>query len=229
MLQSFHPFPQGFASIFHETSQVPSFDRKTISWVIVGKKKIIITITIITLTVITRNVSNKHSPVQSGSSSDRPQQNWSIINWSSVYLTDRNCLKQGGQCCRLFSFQLHSAALCYGLLENVFQFHAPLCSLGFAVEVVPTECSVQFVYLVLHGSRGPRHFTHPFGHDVPLRSQGFGFSAIQSVVLFIGAFAQDGGWTIVEDGRGFYGCQAACRDGASTYRGVRFGWTGMCF
>lgn len=38
MLQSFRPFPQGSASIFHETSQVPSFDRQTISGVIVGKK-----------------------------------------------------------------------------------------------------------------------------------------------------------------------------------------------
>lgn len=38
MLQSFDPFPQGSASIFHETSQVPSFDRQTISGVIVGKK-----------------------------------------------------------------------------------------------------------------------------------------------------------------------------------------------
>lgn len=52
---------------------------------------------------------------------------------------------------------------------------------------------------------------------------------IQSVVLFIGAFAQDGGRAIVEDGRGLYGRQAACRDGPSADRGVWFGWTGMCF
>lgn len=55
---------------------------KQISWVITGKKRkkknIKITITIITKTVITRNVSNKHSPVQSGSFSDWPQPNWSI-------------------------------------------------------------------------------------------------------------------------------------------------------
>lgn len=52
---------------------------------------------------------------------------------------------------------------------------------------------------------------------------------IQSVVLFIAAFAQDGGWAIVKDGRGLYGRQAACRDGHSTKWGVGFGWTGMCF
>lgn len=65
------PFSTGRCKLFfRETLKVPSFDRQTISWFIVGKKKkereeIIITITIITMTVITRNVSNKHSPVQS--------------------------------------------------------------------------------------------------------------------------------------------------------------------
>lgn len=48
---------------------------------------------------------------------------------------------------------------------------------GFVVEVVPTERSVQFMYLVLQGDRGPRRLAHPFGHDVPLWSQAFGFRA----------------------------------------------------
>lgn len=52
---------------------------------------------------------------------------------------------------------------------------------------------------------------------------------IQSVVLFVAAFAQDGRGAIVEDGRGLYGRQAACRDGASADWWVGFGRTGMCF
>lgn len=65
------------------------------------------------------------------------------------------------------------------------------------------------MYLVLHGDRGPPGFTQTFGHEVPLWSQDFGFRAIQSVVLFIAAFAQDGGGAVVEDGGGLYGRQAA--------------------
>lgn len=52
---------------------------------------------------------------------------------------------------------------------------------------------------------------------------------IQSVVLFVAAFAQDGGRAVVEDGGGLYGGQAACRDGASVSWRVRFGWAGVCF
>lgn len=52
---------------------------------------------------------------------------------------------------------------------------------------------------------------------------------VQAIVLLVGAFTQDGGGAIVEDGSGLYGSQAACRDGASTKRQVWFGWTGMCF
>lgn len=103
MLQSFHPFPQGSASISHETSQVPSFDRQTISWVIVGTKNY--NNNIITMTVITRNLSNKHSPVQSGSSSDWPQPNWSI-DWSSAFWQTRTDWRKGGQCGRLLSASL---------------------------------------------------------------------------------------------------------------------------
>lgn len=60
--------------------------------------------------------------------------------------------------------------------------------------------SVQLMYLVLQGDRGPTGITHPFGHDVPLRSQAFGFRAVQSVVLLIRALAQDGGGAVVEYG-----------------------------
>lgn len=52
---------------------------------------------------------------------------------------------------------------------------------------------------------------------------------VQSVVLLVGAFAQDGGGAVVEDGGGFYGRQAAGRDGRAADRWVGFGWTGMCF
>lgn len=41
----------------------------------------------------------------------------------------------------------------------------------------PTERSVQFMNLVLQGGRGPPRLAHPFGHDVPLWSQAFGFRA----------------------------------------------------
>lgn len=66
-----------------------------------------------------------------------------------------------------------------------------------------------------------------FGHNVPLRSQTFGFT-VQSVVLFVGAFAQDGGGAVVEDGGGFDGGEAAHGDGGCS------GWVGfdrarMCF
>lgn len=48
-------------------------------------------------------------------------------------------------------------------------------------------------------------------------------------MLFVGAFAQDGGGAVVEDGGGLDGGQAACGDGAATDGVVRFGWTGVCF
>lgn len=41
----------------------------------------------------------------------------------------------------------------------------------------PTERSVQLVHLVLQRDRRPSCVAHPFGHDVPLGRQGFGFSA----------------------------------------------------
>lgn len=128
MLQSFHPFPQGSASIYHETSQVPSFDRQTISWVIVGKKKkIIITITIITITVITRNVSNKHSPVQSGSTSDWPQPNGSIIDGSSAACQTPYWLKKGGQCCRLLSASTSLSCPRLWFIGKCLSVNVPLC------------------------------------------------------------------------------------------------------
>lgn len=41
----------------------------------------------------------------------------------------------------------------------------------------PTERSVQLMHLVLQRDRRPPCFAHPFGHDVPLGRQGFGFTA----------------------------------------------------
>lgn len=78
------------------------------------------------MTVITRNVSNKHSPVQSGSSSDWPQPNWSIIDWSSAAWQTRTDWRKVANAVVSFQLQLPSAALGYGLLENAFPFHVPL-------------------------------------------------------------------------------------------------------
>lgn len=88
---------------------------------------------------------------------------------------------------------LSSPQLPSAMVHWKMPFHLMSPSAGFVVEVVPTECSVQFMYLVLQGDRGPPGLTQTFGHDVPLWSQDFGFRAIQSVVLFVGAFAQDRG------------------------------------
>lgn len=52
---------------------------------------------------------------------------------------------------------------------------------------------------------------------------------IHSVVLFVAAFAQDGGGAVVEDGGGLNGRQAGWRDGGPTGQRGGFGWTGVCF
>lgn len=77
--------------------------------------------------------------------------------------------------------------------------------------------SVQFMNLILHRA---------FGHNVPLRGQHLRFT-VESVVLFVGAFAEDGGGAVVQDGGGLDGGEAACGDAACAGRlshgaGVRF-------
>lgn len=54
---------------------------------------------------------------------------------------------------------------------------APLPLFRGVVEAAPAERSVQLVHLVLQGHGRPSRVAHPFGHDVPLGRQGFGFRA----------------------------------------------------
>lgn len=61
-------------------------------------------------------------------------------------------------------------------------------------------------------------FRHPLGHYFPLRIQNSGFGPIQTVVLLVAAFAQDGWGAVVEDGCGFDGSQAAHGNGGSSWR-----------
>lgn len=58
-----------------------------------------------------------------------------------------------------------------------FSFFFFLPNLRGVEQPAPTERSVQLVHLVLQRDRRSSCFAHPFGHDVPLGRQGFGFSA----------------------------------------------------
>lgn len=76
------------------------------------------------MTVITRNLSNKHSPVQSGSSSDWPQPNGSI-DWSSAVWRTRTDWRKVANA--VVSFQHLSAALAMDYWKMLFSSPGALC------------------------------------------------------------------------------------------------------
>lgn len=56
-----------------------------------------------------------------------------------------------------------------------------------------------------------------FGHNVPLRGQHLRFT-VEAVVLFIRAFAEDGGGAVVQDRGRLDGSEAPCGDAGSAGR-----------